>query len=82
VFIDADKVNYRRYYDAVLPRLAERGLIAVDNTLWSGRVVDDQELSDDTRAIKEFNDYVRSDPTVVCVMLTIRDGVTLIRRAE
>jgi caffeoyl-CoA O-methyltransferase len=81
VFIDADKVNYRRYYDAVLPRLAERGLIAVDNTLWSGRVLDDDDGSDDTRAIKEFNDYVRSDARVSCVMLTVRDGVTLIRRA-
>jgi caffeoyl-CoA O-methyltransferase len=80
VFIDADKVNYRRYYDAVLPRLAERGLMAVDNTLWSGRVLDEQELSEDTRAIKDFNDYVRSDPRVACVMLTVRDGVTLIRR--
>jgi len=82
VFIDADKVNYRRYYDAVLPRLAPRGLIAVDNTLWSGRVLDEGELSDDTRAIKDFNDHVRSDQRVVCVMLTIRDGVTLIRRAD
>jgi caffeoyl-CoA O-methyltransferase len=81
VFIDADKVTYRRYYEAVLPRLADRGLIAVDNTLWSGRVVDEDELSEDTRAIKEFNDHVRSDSRVVCVMLTVRDGVTLIRRA-
>ena len=81
VFIDADKVNYRRYYEAVLPRLAERGLIAVDNTLWSGRVLEEDELADDTRAIKEFNDHVRSDSRVVCVMLTVRDGVTLIRRA-
>jgi caffeoyl-CoA O-methyltransferase len=85
VFIDADKANYRNYYEAVLPRLAEGGLIAVDNVLWSGRVLDpsgpDEEDDGDTRAIAEFNDFVRNDPRVVCVMLTVRDGVTLIRRA-
>ena len=80
VFIDADKVNYRNYYEALLPRLAERGLIAVDNTLWSGKVVED-DGDDSTRAIREFNDHVWTDPRVVCVQLTVRDGVTLIKRA-
>jgi caffeoyl-CoA O-methyltransferase len=79
VFIDADKENYVNYYEAVLPRLAERGLIAADNTLWSGRVLDDEDSSEGTRAIKAFNAHVRADPRVVSVMLTIRDGVTLIR---
>ena len=78
VFIDADKVNYRNYYEAVLPRLGERGLIVVDNTLWSGRVLD-RDGDDSTRAIVEFNDFVRADDRVTCVMLTVRDGVTLIR---
>ena len=82
VFIDADKVNYRSYYDAVLPRLAPRGLIAMDNTLWSGRVVDGSgDDSDDTRALRELNDFVRKDARVTAVMLTVRDGVTLIRRS-
>ncbi len=81
VFVDADKENYRRYYEAVLPLLAERGVIAVDNVLWSGRVLDPSDDSPATRAIVEFNDFVRHDPRVVCVMLTVRDGVTLIRRA-
>ncbi len=81
VFVDADKENYRRYYESVLPLLAERGLIAVDNVLWSGRVLDPSDDSPSTRAIVEFNDFVRHDPRVVCVMLTVRDGVTLIRRA-
>jgi caffeoyl-CoA O-methyltransferase len=81
VFIDADKVNYVNYYEAVLPRLAERGLIAADNTLWSGRVLDDADDSEATRAIRAFNEHVRGDPRVVSVLLTIRDGVTLIRRA-
>jgi caffeoyl-CoA O-methyltransferase len=64
----------------VLPRLSEHGLIAADNTLWSGRVVDDSDDSDDTRAIREFNERVVADDRVKSVMLTVRDGVTLIRR--
>ena len=79
VFIDADKVTYVAYYEALLPRLAERGLMAIDNTLWSGRVVqpDDDES---TRAIVEFNDHVVADPRVAAVVLTVRDGITLVRR--
>jgi len=79
VFIDADKTNYLAYYEAVLPKLAPGGLIAADNTLWSGRVVDDADQSDDTSAIRVFNDAVASDTRVVCAQLTVRDGVTLIR---
>jgi caffeoyl-CoA O-methyltransferase len=79
VFIDADKENYLNYYEAVLPRLSARGVIAADNTLWSGRVLDEADDSEATRAIKAFNEHVRTDPRVVSVMLTIRDGVTLIR---
>jgi caffeoyl-CoA O-methyltransferase len=81
VFIDADKENYVNYYEAVLPKLAERGLIAADNTLWSGRVLDADDDSEGTSAIVAFNEHVRADARVVSVMLTIRDGVTLIRRA-
>jgi len=78
VFIDADKPNYVNYYEAVLPRLSERGFIAADNTLWSGRVL---EPTDDegTRAIKGFNEHVKTDPRVTSVVLTVRDGITLIR---
>ena len=79
VFIDADKVNYLNYYEAVLPRLSTDGLIAADNTLWSGRVLDEGDDSEDTRAIKAFDERVRSDSRVTSVMLTVRDGVTLIR---
>ena len=78
VFIDADKVNYDNYYEAVLPLLSERGLIAIDNTLWSGRVLDPQD--DTTKAIAALNDKLAADGRVVCVQLTIRDGVTLVRR--
>jgi predicted O-methyltransferase YrrM len=82
VFIDADKENYVNYYEAVLPRLSERGLIAADNTLWSGRVIDESDESEGTRAIRAFNEHVREDRRVVSVMLTVRDGVTLLRRAD
>jgi caffeoyl-CoA O-methyltransferase len=80
VFIDADKTNYRNYYEAVLPKLAANGFIAIDNVLWSGQVLDDDDTSDDTRAIKELNDFLVNDQRIECVLLTIRDGVSLIRR--
>jgi caffeoyl-CoA O-methyltransferase len=80
VFIDADKANIRNYYEAVLPKLGERGLIAVDNVLWSGRVLDPADQTDDTVAIRAFNDFVPTDERVTAVMLTVRDGVTLLRR--
>jgi caffeoyl-CoA O-methyltransferase len=83
VFIDADKPSYRDYYEAALPKLAPHGLIVVDNTLWSGRVLraSDTDADESTRALAAFNDHVVADPRVVCVMLTVRDGITLIRHA-
>ncbi|HTT87171.1 MAG TPA: SAM-dependent methyltransferase, partial [Acidimicrobiales bacterium] len=69
-------------YEAVLDKLAPGGIIAVDNTLWRGNVVNEADRSPDTRAIRAFNDAVAADPRVVCVQLTVRDGVTLIRRAD
>jgi caffeoyl-CoA O-methyltransferase len=81
VFIDADKENYASYYEAALAKLSPRGLIAVDNTLWSGRVLDaGDEADESTRALARFNDMLVRDERVVCVMLTVRDGVTLVRR--
>jgi caffeoyl-CoA O-methyltransferase len=82
VFIDADKASYLDYYEATLPKLAPRGLLAADNTLWGGQVIDPGDQSSDTLAIRRFNDHVRSDPRVICVQLTIRDGVTLVRLAD
>jgi caffeoyl-CoA O-methyltransferase len=82
IFIDADKVTYDAYYEAVLPMLARRGLIVVDNTLQSGGVLDGVADRDESAtALRAFNDKVVNDPRVVCVLTTIRDGVTLIRHA-
>ena len=69
VFIDANKDGYVDYYEAVLPKLAPRGLIAADNTLG------------DMTGIAEFNEHVRRDARTVQVLLPVRDGVTLVRRA-
>ena len=82
VFLDADKASYLDYYEAVLPKLAPRGLIAADNTLWSGRILDPADMSPDTVALRAFNDFLASDPRVVVVQTTVRDGVTLVRRAD
>jgi caffeoyl-CoA O-methyltransferase len=81
VFIDADKATYPDYFEAVLPKLSPRGLIVADNTLWSGRVLDLSDTSEDTVALRRFNDALAADRRVVVVQTTIRDGVTLIRRA-
>jgi caffeoyl-CoA O-methyltransferase len=74
VFIDADKEGYVDYYEAVLPRLGERGLIVADNTLWSGEVLEGKV------PIVRFNEHVAADPRTVQVVLSVRDGMTLIRR--
>src|SRR5207342_1038253 len=79
VFIDADKPNYQAYYEAVLPLLAENGLVVADNVLWSGRVVE-PDGDESTEAIKAFNDHVAGDERVVSVMLTVRDGMRLVQK--
>ena len=79
VFIDADKEGYVGYYEAALHLLADDGLIVADNVLWSGRVAED-DPDERTRTIMAFNDHVRNDERVVAVMLTVRDGMTLIRK--
>jgi len=76
VFIDADKPNYRNYYEAVLPKLADDGLIVADNALRDGRVLDD----DADEPMKEFNAHVVNDPRVDCTLLTVRDGMLLVMK--
>lgn len=75
VFIDADKPNYRNYYEAVLPKLSDNGLIVADNALRDGRVLDEGD-----EPMKDFNDHVRNDPRVECVLLTVRDGMLLVMK--
>ena len=78
VFIDADKGNYKNYYEAVLPKLKSGGIILIDNVLWSGAVLDPK--TEDDKAIVDLNNHVASDKRVDKVLLTIRDGVYLIRK--
>ena len=87
VFIDADKKNYLFYYEKALELLSRRGVIVVDNVLWGGRVLgpDDpeDELEDSaTKTIKKLNELVQNDDRVVNVMLTVRDGMMLIRKKD
>ncbi|MFN8619545.1 MAG: O-methyltransferase [Chloroflexota bacterium] len=79
-FIDADKQGYIDYYEAAMARLAPDGLIVADNVLWNGLVLDPAPIDDRTVPIQRFNEHVAADPRVQSVMLTLRDGVTLIRR--
>ncbi len=80
-FIDADKTGYMSYYEEILPRLSPRGVILVDNTLWHGMILEGSGAQDpDTEALRAFNDHVAADERVEAVLLTIGDGVTLIRR--
>ena len=79
-FIDADKVNYDAYYQACLTLVRPGGLIAIDNTLWGGAVIDPDATDPDTEAIRRLNRKVRDDQRVEMVMVPIGDGVTLVRR--
>ena len=78
-FIDADKTSYRAYYEELLPRLSPRGVLVFDNVLWMGAVVDPGNDSDDTRAIRDLNDFLVRDQRVDVVMLPVSDGITLVR---
>jgi caffeoyl-CoA O-methyltransferase len=84
VFLDADKENYIHYYERVLGRVKTGGLIVADNVLWSGRVLAPPRHADPmpaaTRAIVQFNDHVRNDSRIDCVMIPMRDGVSVIRK--
>ena len=79
-FIDADKTGYASYYELILERMRPGGVIAVDNVIWSGRVIDPTDTSADTEALRAFNDMVRDDARVEPVMLPIADGLTLCRK--
>ncbi len=78
IFIDADKQNYIMYYEMALRLLRKGGMIAVDNTLWSGAVADPENTEAGTRAIRRFNEMIKKDTRVSKSLLTIGDGLTLI----
>ncbi|MCG8590462.1 MAG: class I SAM-dependent methyltransferase [Proteobacteria bacterium] len=78
-FIDADKPNYPLYYEECLKRIRPGGVVLVDNVLWSGRVADPDAQDENTRCIRDFNDRIARDERVDRVMLSIADGLTLLR---
>lgn len=79
-FIDADKENYRLYYEEILKRTRRDGLILVDNVLWNGQVVNESDQTSSTRAIREFNDFVVNDERVEAVLVPVADGLTIARK--
>lgn len=80
-FIDADKREYVKYYEMLLPRMNPGGFILADNTLWYGRITEEARASDlQTRGLQEFNDLVAQDPRVEKVILPLRDGLSIIRK--
>ncbi len=79
-FIDADKVNYIEYYERSLELIRSNGLIAIDNVLWGGKVLESESIEPATRAIKRFNNHIYNDSRVEISMLPIGDGLTLARK--
>ena len=80
VFIDADKVNYTRYYELILPRVKKGGWILADNVLFHGEVLEEPVKGKNAKAIGAFNEFIKNDDRVQQVMLTIRDGLLLIQK--
>lgn len=76
-FIDADKINYLKYYELCLDLIRPGGVIAIDNVLWGGSVIDSARTDEDTKAIREINDFLVSDKRVYISMIPVGDGVTL-----
>ena len=76
-FIDADKANYVKYYDLILPLMSRGGILCIDNTLWKGRVYDPDNQADSTRAIRSLNQKIKNDKRVEHSILTIYDGMTI-----
>ena len=79
-FIDADKENYQNYFERCLTLVRPGGLVAVDNVLWHGRVVDPDDDTVDTKAIRAFNAGLKGDTRVTVSMLSVADGLTLARK--
>jgi len=83
IFIDADKVNYLNYYKMLVPCLSDRGIMLVDNVLWSGKIIEEVKHNDkDTKAILEFNSFVQNDNRVKNMILPFRDGIMMIQKLK
>ena len=78
VYIDADKSNYLNYYEAVLPMMPKGGIVAADNVLWSSEVLTPK--TEDAKCLQEFNRRVQNDSRVTNVLLTVRDGLMVVRK--
>ncbi len=79
-FVDADKAGYPVYWEELVRRLRPGGLIAIDNVLWEGEVVQPDKRGEDVEAIRSFNELVLTDDRVESVMLSVADGLTLARK--
>ena len=79
IFIDADKINYVNYYRRALDLVSPRGVVLVDNVLWYGAVLKQPAPDERTAAIQELNRVVATDSRVTAVLVTVRDGVLVIR---
>jgi caffeoyl-CoA O-methyltransferase len=80
VFIDADKVNYLNYYEMVIDKVQPGSLIIADNVLWKGKLIEPAHNDKDTKARAEFNEHIQNDNRVENILLSIRDGLFLIRK--
>ena len=79
-FLDADKINYEQYYELLLQLIRKNGIIAIDNVLWGGKVLDDSVMDEDTVALREISKLVHKDDRVEHVLLPFADGFTLVRK--
>jgi caffeoyl-CoA O-methyltransferase len=82
VFIDADKENYAHYFDAVIDRMPSGGIIIADNVLWSGKVLDEKERTEDeeTAALHQYNQKIHNDERVEHLLFPVRDGLMIARK--
>lgn len=79
VFIDADKENYPRYLEALLPKLQVGAILLADNVLWSGKIADPAADDDETKALRSYNRMVMENPRLEAMILSVRDGISLAR---
>ena len=77
IFIDADKENYLKYYEASMDLISKNGLIVIDNVLWHGEVIDDTKNDKFTNIIREFNTHIKKDSRVAKNIIPIGDGLTI-----